>query len=276
MKNLTILFLLCCLSFTAQSQDKILFHVHHKPEMTYEQMDNSTSQTTIKYSGSKEFITKMEEKGMKNPTIKTEKNTTKTQTTTGKMKDNQFPVLMNFLETSNSEGKKPVPDGTLLHAHCELGKLPTIDSIESKDMNEELKQQMLPVLQSAFSQLTYPKKEVKIGESFSDKTPLSIPMGGASLDMDITSTYKLLSVKNGLAIFDVKQVYTMKTKIEDLKMSATGSGKGTITYDIANNFFLHHELKNTMTMYMKTEQFNMELQLVNDNIQDVKIAAAKK
>lgn len=268
--------LFASLSFSAQSQDKIVFHVHHKPEMLYEQTENSTYTMTMKYSGSEEFRKKMEEKGMENPSVKVDKNTTKTKTTTGKQKGNVFPVTMEFVETSKTEGKKPVPDGTLLYAHCELGKLPTIDSIGSDELSEEVKSMMLPALKSVFEQVKYPKKEVKIGESFTDKEPLSIPLGGTSLDMEITSTYKLLSIKNGMALFDIQQVYSMKTKIEDMKMSAAGNGKGTITYDIANNYIQHHELKYTMNMLMKTDQFNMELQMINDTIQDMKISSTKK
>lgn len=44
---------------------------------------------------------------------------------------------------------------------------------------------------------------MKVVESFSQVTPLTIPMAGTSIDMEITTIYKLISLTNEMANFDL-------------------------------------------------------------------------
>ena len=100
---------------------------------------------------------------------------------------------------------------------------------------------------------------MKIGKSVSIETPLSIPVAGLTIDMGITTNYKLLSITNDVADFDVTQVYTMKSKITKYTIKATGSGKGKLLYDVLNNYFLRYQVDIEMGMNMKLDNFDLEL-----------------
>ena len=73
---------------------------------------------------------------------------------------------IKIVKIVSSDGKKDIPEGTLIYGQGSLQNLPTLDSIVSKDLSEELKKTILTAMQSVFTQLSYPEAKVKIGKSF--------------------------------------------------------------------------------------------------------------
>ena len=251
---------LTLLSCNSQSQDLLKFKVQYKPETKYSQTIEQTSHSDMKYSGSEEFLQKLKDKGVQNPTITDKVSKIESVFTTGKLTDGtNFPLTMEFIKTTSSDGKKEIPDGTLIYGHGSIGNMPTLDSIVSSGLDEEFKKTLLQAMQSTFSQLSFPEKKVKIGESFSRESPLSIPIAGVTVEMAITTTYKLLSITNGIADFDVSQIYTMKSTITKYTIKATGSGKGKLLYDVSNNYYLKYQIDTEMGMNMKLDNFDLDL-----------------
>jgi hypothetical protein len=126
-------------------------------------------------------------------------------------------------------------------------------------------------MQSTFSQLNFPERHVKVGESFSQETSLSIPIGDKTVELIITTNYKLLSITNDMADIDISQIYTMKTKVTKYPINATGSGKGKMLYDTANNNFLKYQTDTEMEMSMKMDNFNLDLKTKSGFIQTTEI-----
>ncbi|PBQ33232.1 hypothetical protein CNR22_16100 [Sphingobacteriaceae bacterium] len=244
----------------SQSKNSITFKIQYNPETKYSNTIEQTSYNEITYSGSKEFLRSLKDKGIENPTITNKSSKMETLFKTGKSTDGKnFPLTIEIVTTSSSDGKKDIPDGLLLYGHGSMGAMPTLDSVVSEGINEELKKTLLQTMQSMFSQLDLPERQVKVGEKFSIETPLNIPVAGVTLEMIITTTYKLLSVNNGVADFDVVNVYTMKTTITKYTINATGSGKGKLLYDIANNYYVNYQTDTKMDMSMKLDNFNIDL-----------------
>jgi len=259
-KIILLLLTLTEISCNSQTKDELTFKVQYKPETKYSQTIEQTSHSEMTYSGSEEFLQKLKDKGVQNPTITD--NTSKIESVfkTGELSDGtNFPLTMEFVKTTSSDGKKDIPDGTIIYGHGSIGNLPTLDSIVSNGLDEEFKKTLLQAMQSTFSQLSFPEKRVKVGENFSRESPLSIPIAGVTVEMTITTNYKLLSITNGIGDFDVSQVYTMKSTITKYPIKATGSGKGKLLYDVSNNYYLKYQIDTEMGMNMKLDNFDLDL-----------------
>lgn len=259
-KIILLLLTLTQISCNSQSKDGLTFKVQYKPETKYSQTIEQTSHTDMKYSGSEEFLQKLKDKGVQNPTITDNVSKIESVFKTGKLTDGtNFPLTLEFVKTTSSDGKKEIPDGTLIYGHGSIGNMPTLDSIVSSGLDEEFKKTLLQAMQSTFSQLSFPEKKVKVGESFSRESPLSIPIAGVTIEMAITTNYKLLSIANGIADFDVSQVYTMKSNITKYTIKATGSGNGKLLYDVSNDYYLKYQIDTEMVMNMKLDNFDLDL-----------------
>lgn len=257
-----ILLLLTLTHFFCYSQknNELIFKVQYKPETKYSQTIEQTSHSEMKYSGSEEFLQKLKDNGVQNPTITDKTSKIESIFKTEKLTPSKtFPLTMEFVKTTSSDGKKEIPDGTLIYGHGSIGNMPTLDSIVSSELDDEFKKTLLQAMQSTFSQLSFPEKKVKIGESFSRESPLSIPIAGVTIEMAITTTYKLLSITNGIADFDVSQIYTMKSTITKYTIKATGNGNGKLLYDVSNKYYLKYQINTVMGMNIELDNFAIDL-----------------
>jgi len=271
-KIIGLLILLTQFSCNSKSQDSLTFKVQYKPETKYSQIVEQTSYNEVTYSGSKEFLQKLKDKGVQNPTITKNESKIESVFKTGKLIDGtNFPITMEIVKTTSSDGKKDIPDGLLIYGQGSVGNMPTLDSIVSDNINEEFKKTLLQAIQSTFLQLNFPERQVKIGESFSINSPLSIPIADVTVDMTITTNYKLLSINDGVADFDISQVYTLKTIITKYTIKATGKGKGKLLYDVSNNYYLKYQTDNEINMNIKLDIFDFDLKSKSSFIQTTEI-----
>lgn len=274
MKNsiLLLLFIVTHLSI-AQSKNEFQLKVQYNPETSYDQTMDQTSHSEMKYSGDPEIMQKLKDKGIQNPTVNDNHSIVESVYKTGKLSAKKdFPLTIEFLKTTNSDNKIAIPDGTIIYGKGTLGSTPTMDSIVSKGLSEELKKSILQTLQATFAQINIPERKVKLGEVFALDTPLSIPMAGMQLDMTITTTYKLLSLRNNVADFDISQVYTMKSNTAKFPMNATGTGKGKLLYDVTNNFNLKYQMDMEMSANVKIEKMELDIISKTGFIQTAKIS----
>lgn len=254
----------------SQTKNELTFKVQYKPKTKYSQTIEQTSHSEMKYSGSEEFLQKIKDKGVQNPTLTDKTSKIESVFKTGKLTDGtNFPLTMEFVKTTSSDGKKDIPDGTIIYGHGSIVSMPTLDSIVSKGLDDKFKKTLLQTMQSTFSQLSFPEKKVKVGESFSRESPLSIPIAGVIIEMTITTNYKLLNITNDIADFEVSQIYTMKSNITKYTINATGSGKGKLLYDVSNNYFLKYQIDTEMGMNVKLENFDLDINSKSGYIQTI-------
>jgi len=246
------------------AQEEVNFKVRYKPEYRYEMTTEQKSETVMKYIGSKELLNTLKEKGIENPTVTNTKSVVKSVFETGKLTDGKhFPVRLEFIETQSSDGKKSIPDHTVILGTEALDSLPRLDSIVSDRMDPELKKSMLAMIQATFLQLAFPDKKLKTGKSFSTESPVSLPLPGMSLDMIIKTNYRLVKVSAGLATFDIVQTYTMNTTIKDIKGKASGAGKGKMVYDTNTGFYTLSTIDLTMQMLMSFDKFDIDAKITS-------------
>lgn len=278
MKQLFLVLLTAALfSFDRQhAADELIFKTQMLPEKIYEQTVEQTSMNEIKYVASKDMLQKLKDKGIDNPTINSTHSLTEAVVKTGKLNsDNGFPVTMEFIKTTSSDGKKAIPDGTIVYGHATTTSLPKFDSISSNGLDEKMKSTILVALESTFSQMSFPERKVKVGETFSISTPLVIPIAGINIEMDITTKYKLLSIKNGTADFDITQVYTMKMNYSKYEIKGKGSGKGKLLYDVEEGYNKKYQVDIDMSMGMKMDDITIALKMKSGLIQTIALSSNK-
>lgn len=250
------------------SQDELTFKVAYKPSTKYSQTVKHTSFTEVIYSGSEEFLKTLQDRGVQNPTTTKAESTTESEFNTGKLTDGtHFPVTMKFIKTISSDGKVPIPDGTVIYGQGSIGDMPTLDSIVSPGLSEDYKINLLQAIRNTFSQISFPEKKLKIGEVFSQETPLSIPIAGVNVEMTITTNYKLVSIINSVGNFDITQAYTLKTSLTKYPIKAIGNGKGSLQYDISNSNYISYQMDTDIGIDMKLEKFNLDVKSKSGFIQ---------
>jgi hypothetical protein len=214
----------------------------------------------------------LKNKGVQNPTVMDKVSTTESILKTGTLTDGtQYPLSIEFVKSTSSDGKNIIPNGTVIYGRVSNGAMPLLDSVVSAGLTMEYKKTLLQAMQNTFSQLSFPEKKVKVGESFSIESPLSIPVAGVTIEMTITTTYTLLSVTNGIADINVSQTYTMKTNASKYTIKATGSGKGKMLYDDSIGTMVKYTMDTEMNADMKLEQYDLSIRSNNGFVQTTSV-----
>lgn len=274
-KQIGLIFILTLICSACYSQNELTFKAEYKPETKYAQTTELASTIELKYSGSKELLNVLKEKNIKNPTITKTGMLMYSVFETEKLTDStNFPISISFVKIINRDGKETIPEGTKVFGRSD-GTLPKVDSVFSPSLDEEYKKILLGTLQSMFSQITIPNKHFVIGDTYSHEMPISMPIAGVTIDMVITTTYKLINIKKGIAIFDITMNYTLKSSIMETPVNATGTGKGKLHYSIAHNQNVLYETEQTLIMNIKMETFSLDLKSKSEFSQKTEITIKK-
>ncbi len=267
-KIILILLTLTQFSCNSQTEDEIEFNIRYTPETVYYQNIEQTSSNEIKYSGSEKFLLNLKEKGVQNPTITNDHSIMESVIITKKMTNNRIPMTMEFVKTSNED----IPDGTMIYGYCLPNKsMPTLDSVASENMDDESKTILLNGLQSTFEQFSLPNKRLKVGDSFTQDSPVSIPIADVNVDMTVTTVYKLTSIKNDTASLDVSQVYTITSSFDQYIINATGNGNGKMLYLISKNYYSEYQMDTELEMSLEVKNIKLDLKSKSEFLQALKI-----
>lgn len=259
-KIILILLVLTRFASYSQSSESIKFKISYNPETSYRQSMKQTTHVEMQYSGSEDYLKILKEKSINNPIIVDNDNNSELVIQTGKSTDNSnFPLTIEFVNSTSKNGIKVIPNGTLIYGHCSKDTLFTLDSIVSDGLEENFKTMFLQLIQKTMSQFIIPEKNVKVGESFFIENPLSIPIGGMKIEMNIITNYTLLKINNGIAEFDIFQVFKVISTMSDITNNSKGSGKGKLMYDIKENFSTKYQIETEMEMNMKLDNINLDL-----------------
>ncbi|MBP4137548.1 hypothetical protein [Flavobacterium geliluteum] len=272
-KSFLLLFIIMPFFNYGQSNEILDFKPGYTPETIYNQTVTNSSDYEMTYSGSEKLLEVLKKNGTENPVKVKNVFNVETVAKTGKMgKDGNFPITIEYLQSSDINGKNIIPNGTLLFGNATLSSMPKLDSIVAKGMEENLKNSIFQMVQSTFNQLAMPEKKLKAGESFSQESPLAIPLAGINLEMVITTTYNLKNITAKSAFFDIVQVYSMKISDTGFETGGSGNGTGKLVYDIPNHFISENTLDMELNLKLKHTDFNIDLISKSAYSQVVKIS----
>jgi hypothetical protein len=94
------------------------------------------------------------------------------------------------------------------------------------------------------------KRSVKIGESFRSAEYLQMPvLGHHPVEMEAVSIYRLVKVEGAYAIFDISFEFNdLGSSSREFKLLSEGSGKGQMTFDIANQLMIEERVSSNIAI----------------------------
>ncbi|MCM0666143.1 hypothetical protein [Flavobacterium tyrosinilyticum] len=278
MKQLFFLLFICTTALSYSQSNQILdFKIRFSPQTIYNQTMTNSASYELTYEGSEELLNTLKSSGVKNPTITNSTVDMESVFKTGKANaDGSFPVVIKYLKSLDNKGNTIIPNGTLIYGKGSITALPKLDSIVAKGIDDISKNTFFEIAKSSFSQLALPEKKLKVGEAFSQESPLNIPIGPLNIDMSVTTIYRLTSIFDKNAYFDINQIYTANVSSEKLNnIIVSGIGTGKMTYDIPNYFTSESSIDMKLMFDLKQDEFNIKLNSSTSIKQTAKISKYK-
>jgi len=211
--------------------------------------------------------------GIKSSNASSRKIQTASVLTTEKLLDKTYiPLTLEITRSSSSDSRLDIPQGIVLNGESANGDMPEFSSVKSGKPASMDEKAILTSVQNSFSQLALPEKKLKIGDSFTTESTLTIPMEKSHVGIAVTNTYKLTGVSNGLASFDVTQNYAMNQLRMDNSFKGTGTGHGKLTYWVEKNMLSVYELNSELEINKKLENFLFVLKTKSAFVQKIEVS----
>lgn len=256
MKKALLLILLSISIFSCKTQKEVDFNASYSPNSQYDKTLKKITESSLKYIASDEILDRLKKRGIENPKISKDSSLLKYKTNTGTLKGDKFTIVMELLESVDPL----MSSDTKFYGKSVDGQM-QIDSISSSAFTEQEKIALFPIIESMIDKVNYPNRKFKVGESFEQKDPLSVPLlTGEPIDVMIHSIYTLKKVKKGIGYFDLEQSYTLKSPMEDYEVEIEGIGKGQVKYDIKNQSVIKYYSEMLTLSKADLEDFSIEMQ----------------
>lgn len=271
-KNIVLIFFILQLSCTKPPQDSVTLKIQYQPETKYSYVSEQTLQSVITYTGKQKALQELKKRSIKNPGIINKTITVNAIIKAG-MVDNEsyFPLKVEYVRTMNNEGENELPVNATIHGKCLINQQPVFDIAVAEGLERKYKQAVLESWQNTFSQLSFSGETIKPGEQISTESPYYIPMEGSEIEMTVQTNYKLISIKEGIAEFDISQQYTMTPRLLDNSFNGTVKGEGHMVYDISNKIALNYTLKTEMELHKNLDSFEFELKTRSGFVQKMRV-----
>jgi hypothetical protein len=285
-----LLILSLILSFTfSKAQQAFLFKIKYLPGQVYQSDVTTNTNMEMNISGDSATMEKIKAKGIKLPMlIKTSTDMDVIIKTGAPKADNTFPIAINYNNiiskkvmngVESTDGASPLIGQTIFGQYTTDGKI-QIDSISGKTLNDEIKTVLTKTISNLINQLQFPDHALKIGETFTQDVPFSLPIAGLNMALTIKIIYKLKSVEKNMAYFDLDESMdmdmSMKKDNNNVTMKGTGIGTGTMAYDIDKNLASSRSTNFKMNFQMLMGKLSMSGNAVMESVIQTKIAATNK
>ncbi|MEO3402321.1 hypothetical protein AAFN85_00355 [Mucilaginibacter sp. CAU 1740] len=241
----------CFLLFTATygfAQKSVVFKVKYKPSHTYHLIIKTDLDMEMDATGDEASLAEIRKSTKLPMTIAGHNIQNLDMVTENSRNDNSFPFTMTLPVTESVmtlNGQKmdtphPLDGQTIYGIGSAEGKL-HVDSVSGKNGDEKIRSLVTAMINNISSTIQFPDKPMKIGETFLQEMPVALPIPGFSnIKMNIKLVYKLLSVDNDIANFDIDQSMSMDLKTiqngAEITVSGEGKGTGKLAYSIKNNY----------------------------------------
>ncbi|HTE01682.1 MAG TPA: hypothetical protein VK668_20480 [Mucilaginibacter sp.] len=269
MKKIYTLALLCLFVSQLRAQQGVIFKIKYMPQKTYQSSVGVGAKLNINLSGDPKFIDMLKSQGITPPVIASLNMGLGGTMKTGSLNaDNTFPLAIDY-KISNlaveANGKQvPIPANVTeksikVMAHVNADGKIKIDSAEGRKVNDTTERKMQQMMDMMQKQIKFPDKPMKPGDSFTQDTPMNIPVGKENnVKIEGGLTYKLISIADGKAYFDMIPSFSMNLTIKNTTITMTGMGTGKMVYSIKDNFPLSKDVKFTMKIKVVSPKVNVD------------------
>lgn len=272
-KSIELICLILLLSCSKPPQDTVTLEIQYKPETKYTYSSEQKLQSVIAYAGKQKALQELKKRGIQNPGVINKRITIEAVLQTGRPDDESyFPVKVEYVRTFKNEGEKELPVNATIHGKCLLGQQPVYDLVVAEGVEKNYKMALLDSWQNTLSQVSFSGETIKIGGQISTESPYSIPMEGSEIEMIVQTDYKLISIKEDVAAFDISQQYTMNPRLMDNSFKGTVKGEGYMEYDISNKIMLNYTLRTEMELHKNLDSFEFKLKTKSEFVQKMNVS----
>jgi hypothetical protein len=265
--------------------DKIILKAEYLPNSVYTIASESNSEIEVSFIASYEMLNKLKESGIKNPSSIISHQTTMNSVITGKLnKDGVFPIeteIKNMVQENiingvrNETGKANPLIGLKINGDYSKEKIFTNINISGGGINDELKKNLRVFLENLMKNIKYPDTPIAIGQSFSQITPMSIPIDkGLAIDLNLLGNYTLKKIESDKAYFVVLNELQIKQNNKSYTVSGSGGGKGELIQDIKNNCAFSFNSNLTMSFELKNDAITIIMKQSTKNSSKTSIRPA--
>jgi hypothetical protein len=263
MKKLIFLFLIA-LAVNAQAQKAIVFKMKYLPNHSYAMATGMTMKFDVNLSGNEDIIEKLKTQGITQPMKATMVMSLSGNTKTGQAAaDEVFPMTVTYKLDSMSvkiaDKDIPMPaklnTSTTIYGHAGKDGRLKADSVSGNGMKDTSEKKVTQMMNSIQNKIKFPEKPLRVGDTFTQEMPISIPMAEGDGNTNIKATYKLVSIDKGLANFDVVQNADIQLNVKGVTLKITGTGTGKLVYSIKNSFPIDY--KTTLNLAIDGNISNM-------------------
>jgi len=258
-KVLIILFSLFAFA-DAFAQQATVFKMEYLPALTYTCIQTINSLTQINFTGDKAELDKLPVSRL--PIVLQNKSKLIYMVKTGEPNfQKNFSGIVQYIYTSN----KQLVNGTENEAIDSLKEKKFagvfsngtfgLDSAKNLQIADSLKKFVAGTINSV--KIVFPDKALKPGDTFTQDIPIQMPVSGNKVSFNTHIVYKLISIKNKGAFFDVTQTAAVKTHTEQGDVEINGNGEGHVFYDMQYRFFRAYQNTLNLKFTMQTGKLTM-------------------
>ncbi len=260
MKRPGAIFILIFAFANTFAQQGTVFKMKYLPELTYTNTQTINSLTQIDFTGDKAELDKLPVSQL--PIVLQNKSNLKYTVKTGNPDfQKNFSGIVQYLYASN----KQLINGNETESIDSLkGRYFTgffvyggfrLDSAKNLQMPDSLKKFVAGTINAI--KIVFPDKAIKPGDNFTQDVPITMPVSGQTVTLNTHIVYKLTSIKNGAAFFDVTQTVAFETHTDQGDMEISGNGEGHIFYDMRYSFFRVYQNTLNLKFTLKTDKLTM-------------------
>jgi hypothetical protein len=279
MKKIISLLLLVAITSCTQGQE-VIFKSRFLPEKEYFTSSSTDSKNILNVSGPEERILKMKENGFVFPIESITQTQIQTEMKNGEKQDDEsflYTMLYKSINTTTIQnGKKEEKEnpmtGLVVEGKYKSGGQVEVLNIISDKVNDATKNIIKSSLETVTQSIPFPEEPMKIGDSFNQVIPMTIPVADlASVNVIISTTYTLEEINNNFAYFNLYQEIKLNMDQESAEITADGKGTGKAIYNTKFNFVKDYGTDLEMKISVGVEDLIFTNELVTKTSQKVEI-----
>jgi hypothetical protein len=241
--------LLLLTAVKVKAQDAVVFKMKYQPDHKYSSVIMMGMDMHVNMTGNEQMAEKLKAQGITMPLALKVKINLSGDINTGKIASGgAFPLTVDYsvqdllvdFGGNEIEPLKGKNIGVKIYGHdLPDGKIIADSSVvnNKKDTSQKAISGMLNSLQN---QIKFPDRPLKVGDTFTQDAPMNLPttskINAGDSKTSVKSTYKLTSIADGKAYFDVTQTMDIEVSVKMVKVVLTGDGSGKLVYVVKDNF----------------------------------------
>jgi hypothetical protein len=260
-KSFAVLALLSIATIAVKAQNSVLFKIKYLPNEKYTAVMKMNMD--MKMAGPPDTTkNKVEAAVGANNTVSMVMSINSVISTGKVNANNSFPMIItsdpgSMTETVN--GKTiPIPMGTqtkqIAYATCPVNGNMKIDSVSMSGMkmtDDATKEAISKMIEGIQGKIVFPEKPMTVGDTFTQDTPMNIPMAGNNAPMTVKIIYKLTKIENNNAYFDLAETLDFSINNTQMSMHMMGAGDGKMVYAIDKNYAVDNTNNMTISYSMQ-------------------------